>query len=314
VRVHVSDIPKTSTGPAVSAPRARRPRRRRNVAVAIGTATAALLALNTVVVSRQTAPATGDQLVRLDGGDVRVVQSGPIEAPALLLIHGYGASAAWWDPVVPTLADRYRVIRVDLLGHGKSEKPAAGYDIPAQGRRVGAVLDRLGVRQATVIGHSTGGYVATALAEQRPDLVAGLALVDTGPGREAYIGGNLVSRLLPVPVLGQVIWRLRSDSAIRRGLDSAITRDVDLPDEIIDDVLNYLDQRNVPDRLADLNVPTLVIFGAEDKRWRSASVADYRRVPGVRIELLPEVGHTPMLEDPQRTGQLLLTFATEIRR
>ena len=84
------------------------------------------------------------------------------------------------DPVVPRLAAAYRVIRVDLLGHGRSASPADGYDIPAHARRVGAVLDMLGVSRVTVIGHSSGCTVATALAEQRPDAVAGLALIDMG--------------------------------------------------------------------------------------------------------------------------------------
>jgi len=51
-----------------------------------------------------------------------------------------------------------------------------------------------------------------------------------------------------------------------------------------------------------------VIFGEEDHRWRSASAADYRAVPGARVELLPGVGHSPMLEDPQRTAAILRTF------
>jgi pimeloyl-ACP methyl ester carboxylesterase len=59
--------------------------------------------------------------------------------------------------VIPALAGAYRVIRVDLAGHGRSSSPASGYDIAAQARRAGAVLDRLGAGQVTVIGHSTGG-------------------------------------------------------------------------------------------------------------------------------------------------------------
>ncbi|GAA2414072.1 hypothetical protein GCM10010404_85170 [Nonomuraea africana] len=59
-----------------------------------------------------------------------------------------------------------------------------------------------------------------------------------------------------------------------------------------------------------LNAPTLVIFGADDQRWRPSSSADYRVVPDVRAELLSDVGHTPVLEDPQQTARLLLSFAS----
>jgi pimeloyl-ACP methyl ester carboxylesterase len=136
-------------------------------------------------------------------GDLHIVQSGPPSAPTVVLLHGLGGSTAWWEPVLPALPDLY-VVRVELLGHGSSARPAGGYGIAEQARRVGAVLDHLGVRRATLVGHSTGGMVATSLAEQRPDLVTALALIDTGPRTDAFIGDNLISRLLSVPVVGAV--------------------------------------------------------------------------------------------------------------
>lgn len=72
---------------------------------------------------------------------------------------------------------------------------------------------------------------------------------------------------------------------------------------------DYLKQRALPDRLTALGKPLLVIFGMEDRRWRSySSAAEYRAVPGARVELLPGVGHSPMLEDPPRTAAPLLAF------
>jgi pimeloyl-ACP methyl ester carboxylesterase len=73
--------------------------------------------------------------------------------------------------------------------------------------------------------------------------------------------------------------------------------------------LSYLGRRSLPVRLTALGLPVLVIFGTEDHRWRSSSAAAYRVVPDVRVELLPGVGHTPMQEDPETTGKLLLDFA-----
>lgn len=71
---------------------------------------------------------------------------------------------------------------------------------------------------------------------------------------------------------------------------------------------DYLEERPLPDRLTALGKPLLVIFGEEDRRWRSSSAATYRAVPGANVELLADVGHSPMLEDPQRTAVLLLAF------
>ncbi|MEV5545948.1 alpha/beta fold hydrolase [Streptomyces sp. NPDC052309] len=271
------------------------------------------------------APATGKPDPSAVDEELHVAQDGLAGAPALVLIHGFAASGRFWDPLVPALADSRRVIRVDLLGHGRSAKPAgADYRIPEQGRRVGEVLDRLGVRHAVVAGHSTGGSVATALTERRPDLVTALALINTGPRLDAHTPQGPVNRLLPMPVVGRLLWRLRTDSLIRRAAATAVTRDVAIPQAVVDDVrgmthhaftaasgaaVDYLRQRPLPERLAPLGKPLLVIFGDQDRRWRSSSAADYRLVPGARIEMLAGVGHSPPLEEPLRTAELLLAFA-----
>ena len=155
--------------------------------------------------------------VRNKDCDLYVAEDGQPEAPAVLPIHGTGACAAWWDPVVPQLAGAGRV---------------------------------------TVIGYSTGGGVATALAEQRPGAVAALALINTGPSADAYLDQGLLSGLLLARFPGRLLWRLRTEAVIRRALSSAFTRPV---------------------------------------------------------ELLAGVGHTPMLEDPQTTGALLLRFAVAVK-
>ncbi|MGW0810423.1 alpha/beta fold hydrolase [Nonomuraea sp. NPDC002799] len=197
------------------------------------------------------------------------------------------------------------------------------YAIPQQGRRVGQALDRLGVEHAIVVGHSTGGAVATALAEQRGDLVTALALIDTGPRMDAFISDGFVGRLIDVPVVGQLLWRFRTAGLIRKGLSTAFTTGFEIPERLVDDVRgmtyhaltatsgasdDYLKQRPPPDRLTALGKPLLVIFGEQDERWRASSAALYRAVAGARVELLPGVGHSPMLEDPPRTAAPLLAF------
>jgi len=273
-------------------------------------------------------PKPDERFVRLADGDMHVVEDGEPSAPALLLIHGTAGSTVWWEPIVPVLADTYRVIRVDLLGHGRSSIPAGGFDIPTQAGRVGAALDRIGVSRVTVIGHSAGCMAATALAEQRPDGVAALGLIDMGPSPDAKFPDGLLARLLLTRLPGRLLWSLRTGAAIRKAMRTAFTRPVDIPDDIIEAAqgmthralraaarasLDYLGQRSLPTRLAALGIPVLVIFGADDQRWRSTSAAAYRAVPDVRVELLPGVGHTPMLEDPQTTSALLLDFAAADR-
>ncbi|MGC7101023.1 alpha/beta fold hydrolase [Amycolatopsis lurida] len=72
----------------------------------------------------------------------------------------------------------------------------------------------------------------------------------------------------------------------------------------------YLDERSLPQRLAPLGKPLLVLFGEEDRRWRPSSAGDYRAVPGATVQMLPGVGHSPSLEDPALTAVPLLVFTT----
>jgi pimeloyl-ACP methyl ester carboxylesterase len=253
---------------------------------------------------------------------MHVVHDGPRQAPALVLIHGSGASSGSWTTMVPALADHHHVIRVDLPGCGQSPPPLS-YDVPAQAGRVAAMLDDLGLRHVTAVGHSSGGYVATALAEQRPDLVGSLALISTGPSLDALLRQPFVLRVLLAPPVGPLLWSRRSDAMIRSGIEATAARPMDIPDELVAEMRGttyrafrtvlrrntaYVAERSVPERLAALDVPVLVIFGTADPRWDPSSAHQYDAVPTARVELLPGVGHIPILEAPETTSKLLLDF------
>jgi pimeloyl-ACP methyl ester carboxylesterase len=95
------------------------------------------------------------------------------------------AAIDWWDDVAPALATDHRVIRIDLIGHGGTAAPASGYSIERQAALASAILDKLGVDRVTVIGHSMGGEVATALAELKPQRIVRLIFIDSPPTVEA---------------------------------------------------------------------------------------------------------------------------------
>jgi pimeloyl-ACP methyl ester carboxylesterase len=253
---------------------------------------------------------------------MHVVHDGSRQASPLLLIHGSGASGGTWIPMVPALAARHHVIRVDLPGCGQSP-PAASYDVPEQADRVAVLLDDLGLHDVVVAGHSSGGYVATALAEQRPGLVASLVLISSGPRPDALLRQPFLIRVLLAPPLGPILWLTRSDALIRKGIGATAAGPVDVPDELVAGVraigyramttvlrrnTAYIAERSVPDRLAALDAPVLVIFGTADPRWEPLSAHQYDAVPNARVELLPGVGHLPLLEAPETTSKLVLDF------
>jgi pimeloyl-ACP methyl ester carboxylesterase len=262
------------------------------------------------------AEATEESTLPLDDGEIHVCQDGPRDAPALLLIHGTAASLRSWDPMVPLLTGAHRVIRIDLLGCGQSARPdGASYAVPDQARRTGAALDRLGVSRAVVIGHSSGGAVATALAEQRPGLVTALVLINTGPRMAAYIANETA--------IGSARLSAVTDEQLRQLMSQAFSPGYKIPQAFVDEardmslrvyaatsqaVRAYLEEQALPQRLAVRGKPLLVIFGQNDLRWRSSSAVEYLAVPGAAVEMLPGVGHSPNLEDPPRTAASLLTF------
>ncbi|MFD0854897.1 alpha/beta fold hydrolase, partial [Actinomadura adrarensis] len=126
---------------------------------------------------------------------MHVVRDGAAEASPLLLVHGSGASGGSRGPLAPALAARHHVVRVDLPGCGQS-LAAPTFHVPDQAGRVAAMLDELGLGAVTVVAHSSGGYVATSLVEQRPDLVRSLALISTGPSMDALLPQPLILRVL----------------------------------------------------------------------------------------------------------------------
>jgi pimeloyl-ACP methyl ester carboxylesterase len=244
---------------------------------------------------------------------------GPLDAPPLLLIHGTAASSESWSRLVPLLTPAHRVIRVDLLGCGHS--PADGsFDVSDQASSVGAALDRLGIPSAVVVGHSSGGAMATELAAVRPSLVRGLALINTGPSMDAYIAPDFPFQPSDWPTL--------TDAQLRSAVAQAFRPGFDVPQDAIDQVRamafsafvgtsvalrSYLAESALPTRLAALGKPLLVIFGTEDQRWRASSANDYRAVPGAEVTFLPGVGHTPIIEDPAATAAPLLAFAADLK-
>lgn len=117
--------------------------------------------------------------------DIAYEVSGPLGKPVLLLIHGGTASLRAWDLVTPALRVDFRVVAVDLRGHGQSPAPHEGYAAAQLSADVARVIDHLGVEQVTVVGHSLGGMAAVLLAASRPDVIARLVLINVPvqPGR-----------------------------------------------------------------------------------------------------------------------------------
>jgi pimeloyl-ACP methyl ester carboxylesterase len=290
---------------------------------------AVLLAVNTLVVEGETKSAEvtvpGGRILKLKGGEMQVLEKGPRNGSPIVLIHCFTCAIDWWDGMIPLLDRDHRVIAVDLRGYGGSEKPASGYSMDDQAKFVAEALAALDVHDATVVGHSLGGTVATALAEVPHSPVGRLVIVDQAPD-ESYESGGLpfTAKLTFVPVLGPALWQVTPDFAIKDGLGAAFAPGYDVPDAFVEDFNrqtytsyssdteegDYSNAVPLDRRIRMDGVPLLAIFGAEDQIYDSKeALAAYAKVPGAETALVAGAGHSPNVEKPAQTAALVLKFA-----
>jgi pimeloyl-ACP methyl ester carboxylesterase len=291
----------------------------------------ALLGINALLIDGETKSAevtvAGGKLLDLPGGELQVVDRGPRNASPIVLIHCFTCAIDWWDGMLPLLAREHRVLAVDLLGHGGSEKPGSGYSIPHQAELVAEAMERLDVGPAEVVGHSLGGGVAVALAQDSPRLVERVVIVDTPPTHD---DGNLglIAKLGFAPVIGEAFWRVKPDFAVRKGLEVAFAPGYDVPDRFVEDVDrmtfsayddsasafdDYTGEEPLDQRMKDTSKPLFVMIGTEEQIIDdpAKALAEYARtVPGAETKLIADAGHSPNVEKPAQAARLVLNFAS----
>jgi pimeloyl-ACP methyl ester carboxylesterase len=275
-----------------------------------------------------------EQVVTLHGHTFSYTDSG--QGPVLLFIHGLLGSQRQWAHLVDRLDDDHRVVVPDLFGHGQSAKPMGDYSLGAHAATLRDLLDRLGIEQVTLVGHSLGGGIAMVFAYLFPERVDRLVLVASGGlGREvspllrsATLPG--AEYVLPVIASGWVRDRLASAGralgavGLRPGSDArevwtgftslgdadtrraflATTRAVIDPGGQSVTAHDYLPEAT--------QLPTLVVWGTKDRMipaWHAASAT--ASIQQCRVELFQGAGHFPHLDDPVRFATLVREFVAE---
>lgn len=267
----------------------------------------------------------------IDVDDVRVhyQEAGEVNAPALVLIHGFASSTLVWSKVFLRFANSgYRVIAVDMLGYGYSAKPKNGeYTIAGQARLLTRLLDQLGIARAMFVGSSYGGAVAATCALDYADRVEKLVLVGTVNNNRPL--AFKLMRVFGSPVFGDVVSPLLIGS--RRLLRRRMKRVYDRHSWVLDE--RRVDARHLPLRAAGtqraiirtvrrwdaerisrdahlINQPTLLLWGEND---REIPLADGERlhaeIPGSRLIVFLNCGHLPHEEFPEAFTNVVVDFA-----
>jgi pimeloyl-ACP methyl ester carboxylesterase len=244
---------------------------------------------------------------------------GPADAPAVLLVHGWGGDGREWSPHVEALARRFRVVVPDLRGHGRSEVPDEGNTPAETAADVAALIDVLGTGPVVAVGHSMGGQVVNLLAVRHPHTVRSVIALDPAHGAHGAEAAEIPARLAAYraegarAAAGFVAGAFASDAPA--GLRTAHVRTVlGTPDHVIAQAYAgmYTDPGAVGVRphseayLRRRGQPALTV-------WTSAEAAVWERgtlhVPGSRVAHWPGTGHYLHEEHPARTVRLIEEWA-----
>lgn len=256
--------------------------------------------------------APGDLIDVMDW-HLHVRDSGPKDAPAVILIHGFGASLQTWGPWAQELSKDLRVILFDLPGSGLSAPdPAGDYSDTRSIELLIALMDRLGVSRAHLVGHSIGGRIAWTFAARHPERVDRLVLI--APDGFASPGFEY-GKPPEVPAMLTVMRYVLPRPLLRMNLQSAYANPEFLTDELImryydlilapgarDALLARLRQTVLFDPvplLKSIQAPTLLVWGSSDAMIPFANSEEYLKyVPDIRRLSVPDVGHLPQEEAP----------------
>ncbi len=276
---------------------------------------------------RYTTPA--DTFVSVAGTILRVRDTGPRAAPAVLFVHGFAASLETWEPWAEALAaERRRVVRVDLPGSGLSPPDSTGdYTDRRSLQLLQALMDQLGLRQASLVGHSIGGRIAWRFAAEFPARVERLVLISpdgfASPGFE-------YGKAPHVPAVFALMRYALPEPLLRKNLEAAYADPVRLTDAVFSRyrdllrapgargaLLARMEQTVLVDPrplLGRIRAPTLLLWGREDRLIPFAHSADYlRELRGARLAALDGTGHVPQEEASAASLAPVRTFLSERR-
>jgi 3-oxoadipate enol-lactonase len=239
----------------------------------------------------------------------------------IVLVHGLGSYAGDWRPQIDALAPAFRVVAVDLRGHGDSGTPPGPYSVPRFAADVAAVMQALGLGPAHVIGLSLGGAVAFQLAVDRPALVRSLTIINSGPafvmtslrlrfaiwlrlfmlktfGLEA-LGRMIVKRLFPKP----------DQEGLRRAfLEHYVRNDRRAYEASTRALVGW----TVADRLHAIRCPVLVISGDRDYTPVAAKEPYVAALPDARLAVIADAGHACTIERPDEVNRVIGGFLASL--
>jgi pimeloyl-ACP methyl ester carboxylesterase len=269
--------------------------------------------------------------VQVDGTPVNYVDLGSGEREPVVFVHGLGGQWQNWLENIPRVAQERRVLALDLPGFGLTLEPPDGITIPGYGRFVDTFCDRLDLGRVAVVGNSMGGYIAAEVAFQFPTRVSRLVLVSAAgissaatvqapiltagrvftaivaysAARHRTLAARPLSRHFSLALVARHPRLLKADLAYE-----GFFKGVGKPG--FDDALRASLDYDFRERLPDVSVPTLIVWGGKDAIIPVRDANEFERlIPDSRKVVMRDTGHIPMAERPQAFNDLLMEFLAE---
>ena len=246
--------------------------------------------------------------------------TGPAGAPVVALIHGLGLNNACWQWLAPVLETRFRVLRYDLIGHGRSANPIGKATLKMLADQLARLLDHIGVEKAAVIGFSLGGMIARRFAQDYPTRTQALVVLHSPHRRSETAQAAILARVEQARAEGP---GATVEAALDRWFTPAFrTANPDMMqlvrgwvlanDPAIYPALYLVFAEGIADVIAPtppLHCPTLVITGDEDfGNGPEMARAIAAEIPGATALILPGLRHMALAEDPPAINAPVLSF------
>lgn len=253
-----------------------------------------------------------------NGISINYTLEGPAHAPVVTLSHSLATDLSMWDPTVPALKDRFRVLRYETRGHGRTDAPKGAYTLDQLADDALGLLNALGIERTHWVGLSMGGMIGQTLALKAPQVFASLSLCDTS------------SR---VPAEAKPAWQDRIRTAESQGMEPLVEPTLarwftepfrNSRKDVIGAVATMI--RNTPpagyagcchaisaldltDRIHAIKMPAIAIVGEDDPGTPvAAHKVIHERIAGCRLEVIPRAAHLSNIEQPDAFNTVLTSF------
>lgn len=288
----------------------------------------------------RSAPATPIQLgwapeipiryMKSDGMNLRYTKVG--QGPPLVLLHTLRTQLDMFQKVIPTLSQHFEVYALDYPGHGFSDIPDAEYTPELFIKAVAGFLDRVDVKNATLVGESIGGSIALLLASRHNPRVQRVIAInpydyDAGRGLRRSSGiANLLFGLNNVPLIGSTAMRLRQYPVFRKVMEGGVNRKDALPPPLLREmyevgnrpghyqafmslVAHWADWEKVRAEYTKINVPVLLVYGDHDWSRPDEREANHRIIPRSQMTTVSGASHFLSLDAPVEFTKIILNFS-----